>query len=75
MLRQAKFSHEEKWTDYPDCTLFGAVRSHAVKTDMPLPATVQVMVRCAETPELPMDGYNVLVSLHAEVLNPRKGNA
>ena len=74
MLRQARFANEENWTDYPDLTLFGAVRQHAVKVEAKLPVKVQVLVRCAETPEISVEVYDVLVSRHAEILNPRKGD-
>ncbi len=73
MLRQARFANEENWTDYPDLTLFGAVRQHALKVEATLPVQVQVLVRCKDTPEIPVDVYDVLVSRQAQILNPRKG--
>lgn len=73
MLRQARFSNQDNWIDYPGETLFGAVRQHALTTLLDVPCTVQVEVRCADTKEIPADVFDVLVSKHAQILNPRKG--
>lgn len=73
MKRQARFEGETAWTDFPNVSLFEAVRQKAVSTTLPLPATVRVEVRCSDSDDIPNDTYDVLVSKHASILNPRKG--
>lgn len=73
MKRQARFAGEAVWSDFPNVSLFEAVRQKAITTSLPLPATVRVEVRCSESDDIPNDTYDVLVSKHASILNPRKG--
>jgi hypothetical protein len=73
MMRQARFEGEAAWSDYPNVSLFEAVRQKAISTNAELPATVRVEVRCSDSDDIPNETYDVLVSKHASILNPRKG--
>lgn len=73
MKRQARFEGETVWSDFPNVTLFEAVRQKAITTLLPLPAKVRVEVRCSESDDIPNETYDVLVSKQASILNPRKG--
>jgi hypothetical protein len=75
MNRQARLEGSGQWADYGNVTFFEAIKTHAILTSQRnslCQAKWVVEVRCESEPEV-IDTFEVQTTIHAEILNPRKG--
>ncbi len=76
-LAQEFDTHEPmEWESFGDVSLFEAARGLAIRTatERNYPFYVwRIEVRCESTPEIPVETYQIMTSIVAEVLDPRKG--
>lgn len=75
MNRQAKLLGAKEWHSYGNVTFFEAIKAEAKlasKRNSLCEWTWVIECRCESEPDK-IDEYEVQVTLHAEVLNPRKG--
>lgn len=73
MNRQARLEGSSDWIDFGDVTFFQAIRSLAIQTSGKHGIGLWVIeCRCSSDPEK-IETYEVLTTIHAEILNPRKG--
>lgn len=76
MNRQARLRGSTRWTSYGTSSFFYAIKEEAIrasKRNSLCEATWLIEVRCETEPET-IDTFHVQTSIHAEVLNPRKGD-
>lgn len=75
--RQARLQGSTPWYGYGDVSLLEAARRHAAKEFRYCGGSIDwtwvVEVRCETSPEIPVETYQVRTSVHAEVLDGRKG--
>ena len=76
MNRQARLEGSQEWRSYGNVTFFEALKSEAIRTSQRnslCPAKWVIEVRCESEPEN-IDTFEVQTTIHAEILNPRKGD-
>jgi len=76
MNRQARLEGSKEWTDYGNVTYFQAIRDCAIQASRKcglVDVKWIVEARCMTEPES-VDTFEVQTSLHAEILEPRKGD-
>lgn len=74
MNRQARLEGSRDWHSYGNVTFFEAIKSEAKrvsKRNSLCEATWLIECRCESDPDR-IEEYEVQVTLHAKVLNPRK---
>lgn len=75
MNRQARLEGSKEWHSYGDVTFFEAIKTEAIQTSRRnslCECNLTIECRCESEPEK-IDTFTVQVTLHAEILNPRKG--
>lgn len=75
MNRQARLEGSTRWTSYGAASFFYAIKEEAIltsKRNSLCEATWVIECRDETEPEI-IDTFEVQTSIHAEVLNPRKG--
>lgn len=75
MNRQARLKGAKDWTSYGNVTFFEAIKAEAKRAARRNNMCEWIWVvecRCESEPDR-IEEYEVQVTLHAEVLNPRKG--
>jgi hypothetical protein len=75
MNRQARLEGSTRWTSYGSSSFFYAIKEEAIRTSKRnslCEATWVIECRDETEPET-IDTFEVQTSIHAEVLNPRKG--
>jgi hypothetical protein len=74
MNRQTRLEGSQQWNSHGNSTFFQAIRNEAIQTSEKHGIGKWVIeVRCETEPEK-IEEYEVQTSIHAEVLNPRKGD-
>lgn len=74
MNRQTRLEGSTQWNSHGNCTFFQAIRNEAIRTSEKHGIGKWIIeVRCETEPGI-IDTFDVQTSIHAEVLNPRKGD-
>lgn len=76
MNRQARLEGSTRWTNYGGCIVFYAIKEEAIQTSKSNRLCEAIWViecRDESDPEI-IDTFEVQTTIHAEVLNPRKGD-
>jgi hypothetical protein len=74
--RQARLEGAKNWNSYGSVSFFEMIKAEAIRAsrrNSMCDVTWVIECRCESEPET-IDTFEVQVSLHAEVLNPRKGD-
>lgn len=75
MNRQARLEGSKEWHSYGNVTFFEAIKTEAIlvsRRNSLCECNWVIECRCESEPEK-IDTFTVQVTLHAEILNPRKG--